>query len=69
MKNEDLKDRLLQNKDMKALEAEALANVTGGLEDQKYNIENPDIIKLEICCVCGRDITGLGGCPTCQYTL
>ena len=67
MKNENLKDRLLQSKHVKALEDEALANVTGGFEDQKYDLENPDIIKLEICTICGRDITGLGGCPTCGY--
>lgn len=64
MKNEDLKDRLLQNKDDKALEDDVLSNVSGGW-DGSVGFH---------CKTCGCDFSSnpgqrsFGICPHCGST-
>ncbi|MBQ6479848.1 MAG: hypothetical protein IJI45_01895 [Anaerolineaceae bacterium] len=59
MKNEDLKDRLLQNKDVKALEAEELSRISGGAENTYNSI---------ICPICHQEVSlAFEKCPFCKY--
>ena len=60
MKNEDLKDRLLQDKDAKALENEDLRKVSGGDWDP-YDVT---------CKGCGQKVAQeFDFCPYCGYDL